>query len=185
MWCGWKIQWKHKCPVDGINKMLSFLCHITERIISASVKQKTKPLLKAFYFQRSECWNGNLILTSSLWVSYCSTRVSEYWEREANFSDTLSFGLCHCHPMPNDLFLAFSPDKFLCPPVFSHSYRDYLCHNCIHPVILHERVPVTYLVRSVLLRLAFKAFVSRHFLPLLPLTASIAFSYCISVAPLF
>lgn len=111
-----------------------------ERIHSASVNQKTKPSAKAFYFRRSECRNGNLMLTPWLWVSCYSTRISEYREQEANFFGILSFGQGPCCLMPEDLFLAFPADKFLCPPAsFSHSCKDYLMPQLCFILLFYQR----------------------------------------------
>lgn len=144
--------------------MFLFLHYIMERITRVIVNQNMKLSVKAFYFQRSECRNGNLILSSWLWISCCSTRISEYWERDANFFDTLSFRLGHCHAMPKDFFLALSTDKFLIPPVsFLHSCRSYLSYNCVSSHYSTWKYFYYYLVRSTLPRFAFKAVVHGHF----------------------
>ena len=119
MWYGLAIWWKHKHPIDGTPETLSFLCHVMERIFPASVNPEMKPSVKGFYFQSSGCGNGNLILTSQLWVSWGCTWLSEYPEWGANVFDTLSFGRGHCHPMPVDLFLA--------PFKTSFSEREGIC----------------------------------------------------------
>ena len=110
---------KAKRPIDGTPETLSFLCHVMERIFPASVSPEMKPSVKGFYFQSSDFGNGNLILTSQLWVSWGCTWISEYREWGANVFDTLSFGRGHCHPMPVDLFLA--------PFKTSFSEREGIC----------------------------------------------------------
>lgn len=118
MWCGLNIQWKHKCPLDDTPETLSCLPR-HGKYLSCQCPRGDETL-KAFYFQRSECRNENLTLTSRLGVSCCSTWISEHREWGASFFDTLSFGWGHCHPMPMSLFMApfktsFSAFQSLCP----------------------------------------------------------------------
>lgn len=102
-----------------------------ERIFPASVNQETKPSVKAFYFQRFECSNGNLILSSWLWVSWGYTQVSEYREQGAYSFDTLSFGLGHCHPMSTDIFLVPFKTSFSAFQSLFPQLQVYLCHHCV------------------------------------------------------
>ena len=114
-----------------------------ERIFPASVNQETKPSVKAFYFQRFECNNGNLILTSWLWVSWGYTQVSEYRERGAYFFDTL-LDLAIVIQCPWTSSLLPLRQVSLPSSLFSHSCRFTYATTVFHPVILPKRVPITY-----------------------------------------
>lgn len=80
MWHGLAIRWKHNVPSVAHQKRFRFFATSWKGSFLPVSTREMKPSVKDFIFQSSDCGNGNLILTSELWVSWSCTWISEYRE---------------------------------------------------------------------------------------------------------